>query len=203
MRTFIMIFLSFISVISWCQNPDTNRMTNTFAQVNQSQYKIAKNSMLGLTAFATVNMIGGLIGREYSSGTTKYFHEMNFGFNTVNFLLGGIGYLTLKRPSEVSFTATLASQHKYEKIYLFNAGLDLAYAMGGVALKQYARQQKPEEFQRFEGYGNSIILQAGCLFVYDLILYHLHHKNTQKIMKGLNHLSLTFTGNGLGLCLRI
>lgn len=203
MRLLLFIGLSIGFSQAHCQEILNLPSQNRVQEINQAQYTLAKKSLLGLTGFATVNMVSGLIGRELSTGQTRYFHEMNFGFNTVNFVLGGLGYLSLKKSDQADFADLLKSQMKYEKIYLFNAGLDIGYMLGGIALRQYGFNQTLPEQARYIGYSNSILLQGGFLFVYDLFLYTLHHRNTTRLLQKPIKIELGMSANGLGFIWKV
>jgi hypothetical protein len=57
---------------------------------------------------------------------------------------------------------------KSEKSIIINMGLDLAYMVTGLLLKNNAKKNN-SEYSMNKGYGNSLILQGGYLLFYDAI----------------------------------
>lgn len=55
-----------------------------------------------------------------------------------------------------------------------------------------------------EGYGNSLLLQGGFLFVFDLVAYGIHRSHyNQKFEKLQNRLAIQPQGTGFGVALRL
>lgn len=129
-------------------------------------------TILGLWAISNI-LIGG-IGRRRLSGEKAYFHEMSMIWNVVNLIIAGAGYyFTTKADIPADGAALLADQVFFQKTLLFNAGLDLAYIIGGFYLIERSRNtvNKPE---RLKGYGKSVILQGIFLFIFDVVLHTIH-----------------------------
>jgi len=99
-----------------------------------------------------------------------YFYEMNALWNGVNLGIAGFGYSGSARaaPSEDLFSAVDA-QYGMEKALLCNTGLDTAYMVTCVFLMQYA-QSSAKNPAMFRGYGQSLPLHGGFLFVFDLLV---------------------------------
>ena len=64
---------------------------------------------------------------------------------------------------------------KAEKSIIINMGLDIAYMLSGLLIKQSDRNLYINE-----GYGNSLILQGGYLFIYDAIFLRRLKKLNKK-----------------------
>jgi hypothetical protein len=87
--------------------------------------------------------------------------------------------------------------HSIEKVYLFNAALDLGYVASGWAIYNKGLSQTGEKADRSFGYGKSLYLQGGFLFVYDLVMYTVYHKQLNRLNQNWPNLELAFTGNGV------
>lgn len=165
---------------------------------NQQRLQKQKTGMLVLGGWALANIAGGIALSSSTNGRSKYFHQMNAGWNTVNLAIAGFGYYaTIKTdPASFDFYQSMHEQHKFQKILLFNAGLDVGYMLGGLYLMERSKNtaNKPE---RLEGFGRSIILQGAFLFVFDLVNYAIHAKQNSVIQDLLG--SLQFTGDQIGL----
>ncbi|MBS4060558.1 MAG: hypothetical protein KG029_09175 [Bacteroidetes bacterium] len=110
-----------------------------------------------------------------------YFHQMNFFWNIVNLAIAGYALFqfTASDPSAYNFTEALGQHLKTKNLFIINAGLDIIYIIIGLYLLKHAGKpiKKPE---RLKGFGRSIILQGGFLFVFDLIMYALQLVNESK-----------------------
>ncbi|MEM6632270.1 MAG: hypothetical protein AAF694_21520 [Bacteroidota bacterium] len=169
--------------------------------LNIQRLQINKTGMYILGGWAVANIAGGAILRSQTTGTTRYFHEMNMFWNFVNLGLAGAGlYGSLKTdPSGFSAWESLQEQRTIEKLLLFNAALDIAYITGGAYMIERSRrvENKPE---RIKGYGQSLILQGSFLLVFDATLYLIHNQAANpKLQQLLSHVS--FSGDSLSLVL--
>jgi hypothetical protein len=173
--------------------------------IASSRTKLTKNAMLTLGGWAAANIATGFIIAGKTEGEAKYFWRMNGYWNIVNLGLAGMGYAgTRKLQSATSLSANLKQQHKVEKLYLLNVGLDLVYITGAFYLKERGKS-RPTQKQRdqLRGYGNSILLQGGFLLILDGVMYTLHHKNTLKVNKKLEQLELNAGPMGFSLVYKI
>jgi hypothetical protein len=169
------------------------------ASFNQERLKMDKHHMVVLGSWATTNLaVGGIGWATTPKGEAHYFHQMNFFWNTVNLGLAIPGYLKAKNDThKLSFAETLRTQHKTETVFLVNAGLDIAYMSSGLLLRSEARFHPDREAQ-WRGYGNSLLMQGGFLFLFDWTAYLLHKRHfTKKMNPLLNQIELS--ENGLGL----
>lgn len=145
-----------------------------FVEFNHERLEINRHGMMVLGSWAVGNM--ALSGWQFtqSTGQTRYFHQMNVLWNVVNAGIAGLGYYqSVHGATDLGFLESMNEQGQIEKILLFNAGLDMAYITGGFLMKQYAKI-KTEKFDQFTGWGNSLVLQGGFLFVFDIIMHQLH-----------------------------
>ena len=142
----------------------------TLEDLDQRRNSINAAGMLALGSWSAANI--GLNSVLYftTDEDIRYFYQMNALWNVVNLGIAGLGYFGSVRaaPSGDLFGAVDA-QYGIEKALLFNAGLDTAYMMSGLLLMQYAENtnRNPEMFR---GYGQSLPLHGGFLFVFDLLV---------------------------------
>jgi hypothetical protein len=155
--------------------------------------------MIGLGTWATTNFIASGIGwATVPTGEAHYFHQMNVLWNTVNIGLAIPGYLKAKKAkTSLSFSETIRMQHQTEKIFLINSGLDITYMAGGLLLKSSAKTNVSKQHQ-FNGYGNSLLLQGGFLFLFDLTAYIIHNNHSKKSLdKLMNSVQISTSGIGI------
>ena len=163
--------------------------------INQNRISMNSNGMLVLGGWAVSNIIIGGIGMTQTGGNTKYFHQMNAAWNSVNLAIAGFGYYGLQRQSaQMGLAETITEFHNFENILLFNAGLDIGYMALGAWLWERGLRK---ESSRLEGYGQSIILQGSFLFAFDTILYFMSRSESSKLMDALSHVQ--FTGTNLAV----
>ncbi len=167
-----------------------------------SEQRIRHQKTLGLTlgSFALANIAVSAIAAGQTSGETAYFHKMNVYWNLVNLGIAGAGLLGSRKKNNDSETlADAVRQHENMKqILLINAGLDVAYVVGGAYLNERA-ESHPDKADQLRGYGKSIMAQGGFLLVFDLINYFIVKKRGDK----QERLLLSATPNGLGLVMPI
>jgi hypothetical protein len=171
----------------------------SFEQFNKERNQIDKRLMIGLGTWATTNFIASGIGwATVPTGEAYYFHQMNVLWNTVNIGLAIPGYLKAKKAkTSLSFSETIRMQHQTEKIFLINSGLDIAYMAGGLLLKSSAKTNVSKQHQ-FNGYGNSLLLQGGFLFLFDLTAYIIHNNHSKKSLdKLMNSVQISTSGIGI------
>lgn len=165
--------------------------------------KTQKTGMLILGSWAFANLISSPILSARTSGSAKYFHQMNGYWNLVNLGLAGFSYYSLHNDPAVSGSAELLAQTiKMEKILLFNAGLDIGYMATGLFLRERSRNIEKRANQ-FLGFGNSLILQGGFLFLFDLGFYYFMNHHEQEILNFIQNTSLSFSNQGFHLIFKI
>ncbi len=80
---------------------------------------------------------------------------------------------------------------------MFNTGLDVAYIAGGFYFREKANRNT-DKYDRYKGYGKSIILQGFALFLFDGIMYIIHQNHGKKLYKLTYNIKMGATFNGLG-----
>jgi hypothetical protein len=138
--------------------------------------------MYVLGSWALVNIGTGFAFASQTQGEAKYFWLMNSYWNFVNLGIAGLALVSLRHAENRSWdlASNVVGQRSIEKIYVFNAGLDLAYMAGGLFLHEHGEGKGvSDEADKFKGYGKSIVFQGSILLVMDIVMYYLHHRNTK------------------------
>jgi hypothetical protein len=189
---FLSLFLSFSTSI-FSQNL-------TLQSFNQEHLDLNRKGLTVLGSWAGANLITNGILLSNSSGSDKYFYQMNVYWNVVNGALAGFGVLGAKKiQGNLSAFQTLEEQSSTEKTFLVNTGLDAAYVMTGIYLLEKSKNSVDNQ-NMFKGYGQSVILQGGFLLLFDGIMYGVHRSHLKKGRVIFEN--LTFTGNSLGFVWR-
>jgi hypothetical protein len=172
------------------------------SQFNQQRNQIDKKLMTSLGSWAIVNFVGSGYGWATSTNSeVKSFHQMNVMWNTVNFALAVPGYLKAKQNNtDLTLSESILAQHKTEKIFLFNAGLDLGYITSGFLLRSMANNNLSRKDQ-FNGFGSGLILQGSFLMIFDLTAFIVHKNHANKSLNKLLK-NLDASSSGLGISLR-
>lgn len=166
------------------------------AALEQQNSRRINNNQIGmgiLMGWAGLNMAVGSIGYFTSSGRSKYFHQMNAGWNIVNAGLATAGLISAAGESAGSYGAveTIRQAEFLEKLLLFNAGLDVGYMAFGMYLKERGRRTNQT---RLRGFGDSLLVQGGFLFLFDLGLFWVHHSNASSFYETIRPM----IGPGMG-----
>ncbi len=161
--------------------------------------------MVTLGSYAVSNF--ALSGAGYflsEDETTKRFHEMNVMWNTVNLGLAIPGYLKArKNAGNFTLDEMHSQQRKTEQIFLINTGLDVGYMAAGCFMRTDA-ENRSDRAALFRGYGNSLMLQGGFLFAFDLVAFGIHRSHFNRDFERLsNKVSIYPIGGGIGLTLQL
>jgi asparagine N-glycosylation enzyme membrane subunit Stt3 len=82
-------------------------------------------------------------------------------------------------------------QLRTENLYLFNAGLDVAYLATGLYLLEKSRNpQSARSANRWRGYGHSLLVQGSFLLLFDGFQYGAHHRHGRDLYPLLSRLSV-------------
>ena len=157
-----------------------------------------KNHLYVLGTWAGLNIIQNSISATNAKGIDRYFCKMNAYWNVVNLAIAGLGLYTARNQLNKHYTllTNYTDQQKIEKLLLLNTGLDAAYIMTGLYLKERGTRLNNEQS---EGFGNSFLLQGGFLLVFDIVQYAAHRKNGKKLDKIMGNLQLGSTSDGIGI----
>ncbi len=143
--------------------------------------------MYVLGSWAVANLIIGGIGWNQNTGDTKYFHQMNFFWNTVNLSIAGFALYNNLSGGFEDLTGEMMVQNHYkiEKLYLINGGLDLAYIGTGFLLKNLS-PKKEKNKSILKGYGHSLILQGSFLLVFDAVMWGIQRNHRLQFLDNIN-----------------
>jgi hypothetical protein len=152
---------------------------------NMERISIQQKGMQTLGLWALSNIAIGTYASFSTSGERKAFWQMNAGWNIINAGIAGLGYFNQTMPNSLS--GTIHEQQSIETILAVNAGLDIAYILGGLYLTEKSKTSEQSELLR--GFGNAIMLQGAFLFVFDAVLFavNAHHgKDLHNILQSVN-----------------
>lgn len=168
----ILGFILFISSHSYAQQ---EKLTD----FNQKRLLINQRGMTVLAGWALLNLAVGGSRLFDTEGVDKNFHIMNATWGAVNMAIAGFGYFSsLQDPAGFGLYDTFNEQKFIQQFLLFNAGLDVAYIVGGFYLKERSERfsggANRTKYERFKGFGRSLILQGSFLLAFDLTLFFMH-----------------------------
>lgn len=179
-------------------NPIKAQSNAPILSFESERININKNGMIVLGSWAVGNILLGTYGNYKYNGQTKYTHQFNMMWNVVNLGIAAVGYYNALNSDPGSMTSSqiLNEYTSLQNFLLLNAGLDVAYIVTGLYLKERAKNSTNAE--RLRGYGNSLLIQGGFLLVFDAALYLIHQNNASVNL--YPHLeSLLSGGAGIGV----
>ena len=162
---------------------------------NLERMSIQQTGMQTLGLWALTNIAIGTYASMTTSGERQSFWQMNAGWNIVNAGIAGMGYFSQSIPTTLS--ATIHEQSSIETLLAFNAGLDIAYIIGGLYMKEKANTSDTPE--RLRGFGNAIMLQGAFLFIFDAILYGVHAHHGSSLPTIIQSMHISTQGIGLNI----
>ncbi len=173
----------------------------TLEEYNRQRINKTKTGMIILGSWAAANLLSSPFLAGRASGSNKYFHQMNGFWNIVNLGIAGAGYLALTKedPSSLTLTQSILEQRQIEKVLLFNTGLDIAYIFGGLYMVEKAKNFAGNK-DRLKGFGQSVMMQGGFLFVFDLLFYLTMNNHGKGVFTLMNNLQIT--PNSIGMVFR-
>ena len=189
--TFLLFFVAFSS------------SAQPLAEFNQVRLQTDRKLMITLGSWSVVNILGsGIAWATTDDAQRKYFHQMNATWNAVNLGLAIPGYIKAKKSNDrLSFKETMIEQQRAEKAFLFNTALDLTYMSAGLILRSEAKTNT-EKGDQFKGFGNSLLMQGGFLFLFDLTAYMIHNRHQKRVLYPIFE-RLTPSSSGLGFSWRL
>lgn len=150
----------------------------SYSGVTDSLYSeslgINNTGMMILGSWSLMNIGTGIYGWKNNNGESKYFHQMNFFWNTINLGIASFAlYNNYNTDILLMSDSLMVSEHLFiKKVLAINAVLDLAYIGTGVFLNSRANYST-KKADLYGGYGKSIILQGSFLLIFDSIMYFL------------------------------
>ena len=197
MKFLLLVFSIFL--ISSTHSQESDSLSTILQDISLRQKNMSKLGMISLNSWAVGNIAYGSIASAQTTGEAKYFHQMNMIWNFVNLGIGVPGLISAygAKNEDTKLPSLFKMQNKMEKIYLFNAGLDLGYIAGGVALRQYGLRDAIPDGEKWRGYGSALIFQGGYLFLHDLAMFYILKSNQPLLNKSWEHLSVKSNGMNL------
>jgi len=186
------IVLCAFSLLILTNNSNAQSLSESLTTFNQQRIDLNTKGMYILSGWAISNIAVGSIGYFKSSGSTKYVHQMNVGWNLINLAIAGGALYQYGQadPTTFSLAQSLNEAQSIEQILLLNIGLNVGYmATGGFLWERGLRKSK----DRFIGYGQSLIIQGGFLLLFDSTLYLLNQTNNEKLDTILKTISIQGT----------
>lgn len=146
-----------------------------YSEILAEQIQINQTGMYLLLGWSVVNIVAGTVATFYykKNPVLKHFFQMNALWNIVNLVIAAIGLhqLSLLDPSTVKLQELLYKVFTFEKLLLFNAGLDIAYIAIGSFLVERGANHKST---LLKGFGKALWLQGGFLFLFDILYYFIN-----------------------------
>jgi hypothetical protein len=159
------------------ENPEEKTDLEAFAQ---RSHTIQRNGMIALGSWAAINAVGGGVLALTTAGAPRSFALMSMGWGGVNGALALTAGTTEAPPADLE--ALLRRQRRLENLFLFNAGLDVGYMFAGLWMTRLADSRNSTGTQeRLKGFGYSIVMQGAFLFVFDLVMFLIHHGHGQAL----------------------
>lgn len=166
--------------------------------------------MSTLTGWSLINIAGGTLGNFTTTGHSRYFHQGNAMWNSVNLVLGVVGLIseTRARSRPLGLAEGRLRSHRSQLAFVINAGLDVLYVSSGAVLWQLGpTARNPAMQDRLVGYGQALVLQGAFLFAFDVGMA-LAHQLLPDGVRGDGKLSVAIFprlegGATLGLRLRL
>lgn len=149
---------------------------------NAELWNLQKNGMVVLGSWAAGNLLISGYQMSQTSGKTYHLHQMNVFWNVVNAGIAVSGYLgAMNGAVDLTDVEMLNEYNSFSKVLLFNTGLDVAYVMTGFYLKERSKRSAKHP-KRLAGYGNSLLLQGGFLFLFDLALVIINEHSISEML---------------------
>ncbi|MEM9053220.1 MAG: hypothetical protein AAGC47_14300 [Bacteroidota bacterium] len=140
----------------------------------EAEQNYRQTGMMVLGGWAVANIASGLVMRSNTTGVDSRFWEMNALWNGVNLALAGFGYMSAaKLGTDGTALELYQAQVSMDKIFLFNAGLDIGYIALGAWMTERSKNVT-KNADLWKGYGRSIMLQGAFLFAFDIAMVLIH-----------------------------
>lgn len=195
LRLFICSCLVFLATYSFAQIDPIVNDSAVYISINKQRIASQKNAMYVLGAWSVGNILYGSYRMNQTQNSPDYFfHQTNVLWNSINISIATFGVISaIKEIPSADPILTLKKFHQTEQAFLFNTGLDLAYVASGLYLTELGRNRNSEQII---GIGNSVMLQGGFLFAFDLFKYFTVRNKTQGIYRLMQ--GMQFRPNGVG-----
>lgn len=150
--------------------------------IARGAHRTERQGMIVLGSWAVVNIVTGTVGWGLAEDPRiRAIHSGNALWNTVNLGIAATSLANgLRQPTlPLNHGEVLRRADTLDRALLFNAGLDIGYMLGGLALREAGlRRNDP----RFQGWGEALVVQGGFLFAFDIGLYLSHRRWTRRLL---------------------
>jgi len=197
MKKYIAFIFLFIFLINNAHSQNDPRLID----FNASRNKRTEAGLKTLGGWSIANIAASGYFYYYSTGSEKHFHQMNVVWNGINIIIAGASLIP-KQKNVLDLTKTLQFQSNIESIYIANAMLDLVYMAGGLYLTEKAKNDF-EHRDKFNGWGNSIIMQVAFLLLLDTTMFIVHKRNGKKLYKLMDKVTISTSGLGIKLGMQL
>lgn len=188
------------SILTIVLLPLTARSQYSIKEMEEWRVRTTKNHMLILGGWAVANIGTGIYGSLNASGSTRYFHQMNVGWNAVNLSIATFGYFMNKPSSDVNAYQLTKSLIGIENSLMLNTGLDFAYITSGVAMRALGIRGDYNNPERLIGFGTSLILQGAFLAAFDIYQFLVYQKRRNRFLGNqLIDIEVVTISNGLAI----
>lgn len=159
--------IALVATLALAQEPADSR----FELEKTRHLRTQRVGMGVLMGWSGVNLAGGGLAfavadtprREGFWGGNAAWNVVNLGIATAS--LASIG---ARQTQITDYTSLERSRDNFERALLLNIGLDVAYVMAGLALRERALRA---DDLRLRGFSDALVLQGGFLFVFDIGLF--------------------------------
>ena len=185
------VFINLSFSIVYAQSTSEN-LTLPYQKLQQKE----RRAMLQLGSWAVGNIaLGSVLAARSKNAENKAFHQMNAGWNVINLAIAGFGYYSSQKgvPTDLTLWALSEKNYSLQKTFLFNAGLDFGYMAGGAWMMERSKNTA-KNAERLKGFGKSVILQGGFLFVFDIAQYFVIKADNQALRDILEKVNVGANG---------
>lgn len=171
---------------------------DNIVEFHQVSLQTRQKAMIVLGSWAAGNMLLGASLMPSRQGSDKHFHQMNIMWNAVNLGIAALGYWQASKATPEGWDSyeVVKDHFNMQKVLLFNAGLDVGYMATGLYLTERAKRGG-EQSDKLRGWGQSIMIQGGFLFVFDIVTTIVMSRQNPDIQSLMG--ALRFNGQEIGL----
>ncbi|MEO0599831.1 MAG: hypothetical protein AAF211_00245 [Myxococcota bacterium] len=153
---------------------------SAFEAAKARHLRVQSAGMGVLAGWSAVNLAGGGVAwaladtprREGFWGGNAAWNVVNLGIATAGLASVGGKRKAIQEPLDL-----LKSQQNLERSLLVNIGLDVAYVVAGLALRERGlRLDQPS----LQGFGDALLAQGGFLFAFDIALFTASQRSRRR-----------------------
>jgi hypothetical protein len=198
MKNIITLFMLFIICNSALAQAPSNSPLFDF---NKSRNHKTERGLDVLGVWALGNVATSSYFYYHTTGSDKYFNQMNIMWNGANTLIV-VASLLPKQKNDLDLTKTLQWQSNTESVYIASAALDLLYSSVGLYLTEKAKNDFANR-DKWNGWGNSLVYNGGFLFLFDTSMFIVHKHNGKKLFKMMDKVNVSTSGLGLKISMHL